>query len=177
MQKCKELYLHTQLTAFSRLAHMLLLGKWEEKRWSDQNLAEDQLCEGGWMWLPTHCSSAGDRAHRKLWEEVLFCWTIWSVLSSRDLWDYVLKTSKKTKLKTGREACIASSLDTPEGSRYQGSMGCQAATWREGQVWGELLCTTPHLRRLSAGINSSTGPALTLTLKRQYELFQDKVWA
>lgn len=67
--------------------------------------------------LHKSCSSAGERAQRKLWVEVLFLQTRWTTLSCRDLRDYMSKTSKKQELKIRREAGISSSLDTPKGNQ------------------------------------------------------------
>lgn len=135
--------------------------------------------------LHTRCLSAGDRAHRKLWGEVLFWWTRPTILSCRDLWDYVLKTSKKTKLENRKRSSYF--LLSWHSWRQQESYGLSGSYMetRPGLRWAAAAQLLTCTQQVSAGINS-TGPgsrqhnpglALTLILKSYYEVFQDKVWA
>lgn len=121
----------------------------EEKRWSDQSLAEDQLWEGGSVWhhLSSTLPTLQGRARRGLWAEVLSWWTRWSILSCPD---YVLKTSKKAKLEIRKRSSyflFSCHSWRQSGSRLHGLSG----SCTEGrQVWGGCCCTTPHLQHLSA---------------------------
>lgn len=118
------------------------------KIWLRINFVREAECDTHLIsTLHTHCSSAGDRAHRKLWEEVLFWWTRQTILSCRDLWDYVLKTSKKTRLENRKRSwyllfswhswrqCV---------SRLYGLHG-------EARSEVGCCCTTPHVQHVSAG--------------------------
>lgn len=189
MQLCKAVYLQAEVTAFSRLAHMLLLRKCEEKHWSDQNLAEDQLCEGGWMWHPAHQHTphtlqlCGGQGHRKLGGEVLFWWTRHSLVLQRSLRLRVenQQENKARKQEETREVfpllvTLLKAVSTKAPWAVRKLQGDKA---RSGV--GPLLHNS-SLAAHAAGINSSTGPAclqhnpglaLTLTLKRQHEVFQD----
>lgn len=104
VQLSKSVYLHVQLTVFSTLAHMLLRYTNVRKSlsaikiWLKIGFAREVKYDTHPISaLHTSCSSAGERAQRKLWVEVLFLQTRLTVLSCRDIRDYMSKNSKKTR--------------------------------------------------------------------------------
>lgn len=64
-----------------------------------------------------------------------------------------MKTSKKTKLEN-RKRSISSSFDTPEGTLYQGSMGCPAATGEKARS-GVGCCCTAHLQQCQQALTAA----------------------
>lgn len=125
--------------------------------------------------LHTHCSSAGDRAHRKLWEEVLFWWTRQTILSCRDLWDCV-ENQQENKARKQEEKLVSPLLLTLLKAVCVKALW---ATWR-GQVWGGLLLhNSSRAARVSRQqvITAQPRPCINLNFEKTIWSISGQSWA
>lgn len=182
IQLSKSVYLHVQVPVSSRLAHMLLRYTNVRKSVSTIKiwLKSRFVRQAEYSTTHTGCGGVGERAERKLREEVLFVQTRWVILCCRDIWGYMLKTSKETR--TENKKLLSRLLLTllKAISFEVDSMSC--SYMREVEVWGELLLNSSSLeaQTLTAAQSciptAQPRPCVSVNFKKQwwYKLLQDK---
>lgn len=183
VQLCYTIYLHIELTAFSRLAHMLLLRKCEEKRWSDQNLAEDKLCEGGWVWHPSHQHTphtlqlcGGQGTQETVGRGVILVNKTDNLVLQRSLRLHV-ENQQENKARKQEEKLLSPLLLTLLKTVCVKALW---ATWREGQVWrGLLLHNSSHAARGSRQqvLTAQPRPCINLNFEKMIWSISGQSWA
>lgn len=149
MQLSKSLYLHVQLTVFSRLAHMLL--RYANVRKSIRAIKiwlkisfvrEAKYDTHSINTLHTSCSGAGERAKRKLGRDVILANKMDNFVLQRYLRLHV-ENQQENKNRKQEEKLVSPLLLTllKAISFKMDSIACHV-TWREVQVWGRQYRST-----------------------------------